>query len=302
MKVLSGYTKKDSNTILHKVVFDKETFEDVPNIPKYSKCSSSNCKYYYACSSNDGVVRKADCVKSKKRNQIIFTAITTAIVALVAILVYKYLNLGFWRGTGILIGFLVVFDIICYFGEKIVEKVGELRFYRYLKKQKENNQKKEEERKALEEKKKSLEEYRNRTNKMYSTKIQDATNSVNLLRELSDNIDFGEKNNKKIVACVQKFEEIAVRIQKEGIAYPKVRKLFEVYLYEFNKTLDYYSSFKKENIANSIHEETITQCVDNFYNYLMNYKIEDVFDRELAEKDFNETANSFNSRFGKKRR
>lgn len=282
----------EGNERLYNVTVKGESFNDVPNIPKFKKCNSSNCKHYWDCK-HKGVLRPLDCKRNAKFTKTIYDIITGALAAYGAIHFYQTLQLGFFRGTGHLIIFLVCLDILCCFGEKYVSNFRENHFYKKLKnmqlKRVENeNKEKEKLRKDLEEselsqiKPNQIESYKNNSKYIH---IMRAENTINVLRELTNSMELGE-NEGKLIICIKELYAIIKKLKKDMTDYGQFENLLEIYLPSVYLVLKAYQIRKKNNDLTKVHEERLESCISMFYICLHHEKEKGVSEDEYVEKKF----------------
>lgn len=290
MRVYAGHDKDGDGNIIHYVEIKGETFENIPNIAKCKTCRSNNCKYYWKCiGDGKGVVRTFDCKKNAVIVNQFYDFVTSTTVVFAAFTFYKTLGLGVLKGTAALIVAIVVLDIFCCIVEHYVEKIREDRFYKKLKKAKKKAEELETQRKAAEEAKKALEEEEANKKDPNRTKIVHAEEKINTLKALSDAVDFGVCDE-KIDFCVQKLYEITERLKEDSSGYKRVAFLLEAYLDEFYEILKYYSEFKNAGALDDEIIQTLTKCVNSFYKFLGNQKIEAFLDKRSAEIQYKATA------------
>lgn len=264
----------ETNERLYDVTVKGERFENVPSIPKFQKCSSSNCKHYWSCS-NNGVLKKSDCKKSTERAKTIYHILTGIVVVFTALLIYNTANLGFIKGTAYFLIFLVLFDMICWHSEKFVSFLIQNRFYKNLKTkllERENSKKKQEEelRENLKElelselKPKQIDEYRKNAKYIYLVR---AENSINILREFSSLEYLGESGDKLII-CVSKLYEILKELKKDMNEYEKFENILDIYLPGVYLVLKAYEIRKKNNQTVEEHDKAVKDCVNMLYTCL----------------------------------
>lgn len=281
--------RKDDGTFVHTVTIGEEQFENVENIPKYKKCDSSNCKYFRDCQWNDGVVRTFDCKKNRATVIGVYNFITGAIVACFFCYLFVERHMSFFKGAGIMLLAIVGLDIICTIIESIVPKVRDKHFHKMLQKRDGKLKARTKKQKAAEEAKKATEEFEKMSSSMYYQDIVNAENSVNTLKKLSDECDFGA-NDEKIDQCVRKLIEIIGVLKEDDSGYGRVAYLFEIYIEEFYNTLKMYTNFIKADIHNEKNEQLLTECVDSFLKYLGNQKVQAIFDKSSVEIQFRSAA------------
>lgn len=281
--------RKDDGTFVHTVTIGEEQFENVENIPKYKKCDSSNCKYFRDCQWNDGVVRTFDCKKNRATVIGVYNFITGAIVACFFCYLFVERHMSFFKGAGIMLLAIVGLDIICTIIESVVPKVRDNHFHKMLQKRDGKLKARTKKQKADEEAKKATEEFEKMSSSMYYQDIVNAENSVNTLKKLSDECDFGA-NDEKIDQCVRKLIEIIGVLKEDDSGYGRVAYLFEIYIEEFYNTLKMYTNFIKADIHNEKNEQLLTECVDSFLKYLGNQKVQAIFDKSSVEIQFRSAA------------
>lgn len=273
----------------HDVVIKGERFEKIPNLSKCNNCTSSNCKYYRDCVyKNGGVVRKFDCEKNVAFVSLIWNIITGSFVIYFTNIYYKTLNLGFFKGTAALIVTLVAMDIICCGIEKLVEIFRDNHFYKKLKK-KRDKEKAAEEKKRLEEEAIKIKEEEAAKAKELNTikKLRDVENTITQIEKISNDIDFGECDE-KVDFCITKCKEIMDYLKNHSFSYIRVESLFEVYLPEFYRILVFYSELKNEETeaVGEIYTKKLNNTVNYFYKLLYNQEIEAIFDKKATENNF----------------
>lgn len=288
IQVGEGY-KNTKGTYVHTVTVGDEQFKDVENIPKYKKCSSGNCKHYSECSWKDGVVRRFDCQKNKRRVATIYCTVTGALVAMFFAFLFIQLHLPFFKGIGVLILGMVAFDIVCCIIEDVVPKVRDKRFYKFLKKREVRIEKQRKRQQEAEEAEAATDKFAAMSDSPYYQDVVNADLLVNSLKKLSDEYDFGE-NDKKIEQCVEKLSKIIEALQNDCSGYARVAFLFESSLNEFFNTLKLYTYFLKSNISSEKNERLLTACVDQFLRYLNNQKIEALLDKSSVDFQFKSSA------------
>lgn len=288
IKVGEGY-KKDDGTFVHTVTIDGERFENVENIPKYKKCSSTTCKHYRECEWNDGVVRKFDCRKNRARVIGIYNFITGAIVSCLFCYLFLEKHMSLFKGAGIMLFAVVGLDIICSIIEAAVPKIRDNHFHNKLKKRDGKIKARTKKQKAAEEARKANEEFEKMSSSMYYQDIVNAEASINSLKKISDEYDFGA-NDEKVDQCVKKLIEIIGVLKEDSSGYGRVAFLFEVYVEELYNTLKMYTNFIKADLHNAQNEQLLTDCVDSFLKYLGNQKVQAIFDKSSVEIQFRSSA------------
>ena len=268
MKLRRPY-ENDKGIIVHEVEVKGKVFKDVPQL---SKCT--NCSLYDYC---EGQIRKFDCMKTSKILQKTLNIVSAIPVVLAVFAIYKHFNLGFFKGTAALLIFLVVYDAICAFGEVFVKRLRDNRLYRKLLKhqKREEKKQKEAELKAKEEAdaQKALERLRVFKNDENYECLKRAEEAINVLKEISNTIDFG-LNHSKIASCLMMLSEIVELLKTDISQYNKAAYLLEVYLPDFYDTLRIYSEITEEQMQDAEKQEVLSKFVKKFYNYLKEQKSE----------------------------
>ena len=278
--------------IYHKVKIKGEMFEDVPNIPKCEECTRTKCKYYWNCiESNKGVVRTFDCAKNADRAELLWKALTCALVGVLTFTYYKILALGFFKGTAALIASLVVLDIICCGIERLVAVVRDNWFYHMLKKKKAKEEALEEQKRLAEEAKLMKEQAEADAKDPNRIKIRDSENTLAQIAQLSKEINFGECDE-KVEFCVSKCREIIDYLNQDSSGYIRVESLLQVYLPEFYRILAYYAEFEKAEAVGDEQRNRLNDTVNYFYNFLCKQKVEAIFDKKATEIKFNAAADT----------
>lgn len=288
IRIKDGHPKSDG-TFVHTVFVNDEQFDDVKNIKKYKKCSSSNCKYYRDCSYHDGVVRTFDCQKNKKRVITLYNTITGAFAAMMFVYLFSVRQLGLFKGMGFLILGLVAMDIVCSLIEVAVPSLRDKRFYSILKSAQKREIAKKQKEQEIEDAKKAAEEFEKMADSPYYQDVVKAETLVKNLKKISDDFNFGQ-SDEKIDKCVEKITEIIDVLKDDSSGYSRVAFLFEGALEEFYNTLKLYTCFIKADIHEEKNERVLNACVDKFYNYLGDQKIEAIFDKTSIGIQFRSSA------------
>lgn len=291
IQVSSGY--KRNGRIYHTVTVNGEKFENIPNIPKCEECDSTNCKYYRDCMYyGDGVVRTFDCEKNADRVAVLWNLVTGFIIVFMAIKFFRTWNLGFFKGTAALLTFMVSMDVVCCGIERFVDVFRTKHFYRILKKNVEKEKRAEEQKRLAEEAFKMQLQAEEDAKDPNRVKIRSAEITLNQIAKLSNEIDFGE-SDEKVEFCVVKCKEIIEYLNNnDSSGYIRVENLLQVYLPEFYKILEYYAEFKKADAVGEAQIKKLNETVDYFYNFLCKQKIEAIFDRRATEIKFNASADT----------
>ncbi len=288
IKIEEGYKKSDG-TFVHRVYVGDERFDDVKNIKRYQSCGPDNCKYFRECSSNGGIVRSFDCRKRKNFVMWVYNTVTGAFAAMIFAYLFVIKNLGFFKGIGFLIIGLVILDVICTFIELAVPALRNKRFYKKLKKIQKRNlirEKKEQEKKDIQ---RATAEFEKMAASPYYQDVLKAESFATNLKQISDEFDFGECD-KKVDECVKKVNEIIEVLKEDSSGYNRVAFLFEGALEEFYNILKLYTCFIKAGIHEERNERVLRNCVDRFYNYLGDQKIEAIFDKTSIGIQFRSSA------------
>lgn len=288
IRIGEGYRKSDG-TYVHSVFVGEERFDDVNNIKKYQRCSCDNCKYYRQCSNNDGVVRTFDCQKNKNCIITIYNTITGALAAMIFAYLFSVKHYGFFKGMGLLVLALVGLDIICTIIESAVPALRNKRFYRILKRAEKRKLIKKQKEQEAEEMQKATEEFEKMASSPYYQDVIKAESFAKNLKQLSDDFDFGQ-SDEKIDKCVKKVNEIIEVLKEDSSGYSRVAFLFEGALEEFYNTLKLYTCFIKADIHEEKNERVLAACVDKFFNYLGDQKIEAIFDKTSIGIQFRSSA------------
>lgn len=300
MKIKVGDGRKNSEGVyVHTVTVEGENFEDVKNIRKYKNCDSDNCKYYRKCSYDNGVVRMFDCEKNRTRLIFLYTTITGIFAAVYFSWLFTIVHPGFFKGIAYLIFGLVALDIICTIIEIKVPKLRDKRFYKILKKTKKRKEAKKRKEEEMEQAKIAAEEFKKIADSPYYNEVLKAASTLNALKTLSDENDFG-KNNEKISHCVEKVSEIIEVLKKDSSGYVRVALLFEGTLEEFYSTLKLYTCFLKADVKDEKNDRILTGIVNDFYNYLSNQKIDATFDQDSIGIQFRSSAETLRTMISKK--
>ena len=287
IRISSGYRD------CHTVRINGETFEDVPNISKIDNCSRSNCRYYYRCDADEGIVRIFDCKKNIAMVNRIWNLITSAVVVYAAITFYKTLKLGFFRGTGCMILTMIGLDMVCCVIEKIVKEIRDRFFYRKLKKDKakkeievEKKRKAEEKKQKAEEARKKKEEFEANIKEPKMAKVHKAELILAQAETISQNINLCEAEE-KAKFCISKCREIIEILKTDYTCYIRFENLLEVYLPEFFRILSLYEEFEKEKINDEEYYTKLKDIVDYFYDFLNSQNFETTFDKQSTASKFN---------------
>lgn len=256
----------------------------IPILEKYKECNSS-CPYRYKC---NAPVRFLECKKNAIGASIAYNIVTGALVAGYTRMILM-LNMGRIKFLIIMLISLVVFDILFTVLEEIMGNLRDWLFYRKLKKAKTRKEKLEEAKLKAEKEKNALKEKEERIKNPNYNRVLEAENFVKSLKMLADEFDFGEAES-KVQECCNKLFEIVDYLKKDSSGYGRVAFLFEAYLPEFYNTLKLYSDFVRADAVNSQYYEILTGCVDKFYSFLQEQKVEAVFDKKSAEIQFKATA------------
>lgn len=280
-KQQGGISVKDSQV---KIRIEDEEFS-VPCLKKYEKCDRDNCPYYYEC---NGPVRFLDCERNARAVSVVYNIITgTGVVYYTRKVLMQ--NMGLLKFLAAILISLVVFDIVFTALESIMKTLNDRFFYKNLKKAKAKKERIEEEKARDEEAKKALQEKEERIKNPHYNSVLEADDFVQSLKQLADEFDFGP-NEEKIQECCKKLSEIVNYLKKDSSGYGRVSFLFEAYLPEFYSTLKLYTDFVKADAVNKQHEEILTRCVDKFYSFLQEQRVEAIFDKKSAEIQFKATA------------
>lgn len=223
----------------------------------------------------------------------IYNFFTSILVMIGFFQIYGQYKLGFFKGTAVLIIFLVVLDIICTIIEVSVPKIRDKYFYNKLMKRDKRETEKEKKRREEEEIKKAAEELQKMTQTPYYKNVSEAETFVNSLKEISDDNNFGE-NDQKIEFCVNRLNEIIELLKKNPSYYNRVAFLFEVYLPEFYNVLKQYTDFMEADCEDEELKQILTKSVDKFLKFLNSQKIETRLgtDKKQAKIQFKATAES----------
>lgn len=266
-----------------------ETFEGI----EYNTEKCWECKYYNSyrddCTHSHGSIFK--CPKREKTYQKIYTFITSIMVFFTTISIFRMFQVAFLTKVGILILCLVALDIVCSLIEKKTPKMYEKHLYKKFKKAQNKAKKLEEEKIKAEEAKKQLEEEEKIAKNPQYKNVKNAEEVVQRLKAISEQYDFG-KSEKKINICVEKSEAILERLRENPSAYIRISQLFELYLPEFCKTLNFYTEFIKADMVSKEHEITLTECVDTILQYLEGQRVKAIFDKDFVETQFQASANT----------
>ena len=288
IRIGEGYRKSDG-TYVHSVFAGEERFDDVDNIKKYQSCTPDNCKYYRQCSYKDGVVRTFDCQKNKNLIIAIYNTITGAFAAMIFTYLFSVKQYTFFKGMGLLTLALVGLDIICTIIESVVPTLRDKRFYSILKKREKRKEAKKQKEQEAAEMQRATEEFEKMANSPYYQDVIKAESFAKNLKKLSDEFDFGQ-SDKKIDKCVKKVTEIIEVLKEDSSGYSRVAFLFEGALEEFYNTLKLYTCFIKADIHEEKNERVLEACVDKFFNYLSDQKIEAIFDKTSIGIQFRSSA------------
>lgn len=296
--VRNGY--KHDGKIYHDVAIKGKWFFNVPNIPKCKDCTSKKCRYYTNCMENNkGVVRTFDCDKNADRVQLLWKAVTCALVGALTFTYYKTLSLGFFKGTAALIVSLVVLDIICCGIESLVVVIRDNCFYHKLKKKKAKEEALKEQKRLAEEAKLLKEQAEADAKDPNRIKIRDAESTLAQIAQISKDINFGECD-KQVEFCVSKCKEIIDYLKKDSSGYIRVESLLQVYLPEFYRILAYYAEFEKAEAVEDEQKNRLNDTVNYFYNFLCKQKIEAIFDKKATEIKFNAAADTLRNEIEKR--
>ena len=266
-----------------KMRIDGEEFL-VPVLKKFENCDSS-CKYWYGC---HGPVRFLDCKENAIGASIAYNIVTGALIAGYTRTIL-FLNMGRIKFLIIMFGSLVFFDAWFSVLEVYVEKLSDELFYRKVKKAKAKKEKLEEAKIKAEEEKKALKEKEERIKNPNFNRVLEAEDFVKSLKMLADEFDFGQAEQ-KVQECCNKLFEIVNHLKKDSSGYGRVAFLFEAYLPEFYNTLKLYTDFVRADAVNKEYYEILAGCVDKFYSFLQEQKVEAIFDKKSAEIQFKSTA------------
>lgn len=288
VKIGGGYRNEDG-TFAHNVTIDQEEFKNVPNIPKYKHCDNSNCKYYSKCSCNDGVVRPFDCIKNRNIVIQLYNTVTGAFVAMSFYNIFVVRHMGFFKGTGVLLITMVVLDIGCSIFEDAVPKIRDAHFYKKLKRADKRLEEKKRKEEEAEKAKKITDEFTKMVDVPYYQEIVNADASVNSLKKLSDEYDFGASND-KIKECVNKLSQIIKVLKQDSSSYGRVAFLFEGSLDKLFNTLRMYTYFIETKTEDPKYEQLLEACIDSFLRYLKDQKVEAIFDKSSVEDQFRSSA------------
>lgn len=289
--IISEKYEKDGKE-LNTITIKGEKFEDIPNIPKYEKCSRKNCKYYNDC---EGVVRKFDCKKNAVLATKIWNIATAILVFYLAITFYRTYALGFLKGTAAMLVAIVVLDIICCSIEMLVPIVRNEKFYRYLKRKVEKAKAEEEKKRIEEENKRLKEEAEADAKDPNRRKIRDAENTLIQIEQISEEINFGE-SDEDVKLCIEKSKEIIEQLKNDSSGYYRVESLLKELLPSFYQTLSYYAEFEKVGAIEEKHEKKLSEVVNQFYNFLYKQKVDAIFDRRDAELKFNRSVDTLKTK------
>lgn len=285
-KVLISEEYEKDGKKLHNVTIKGEKFEDIPNIPKYEKCSIANCKYYNYCKGGKGVVRKFDCQKNAVLANQIWNSVTGALVAYMTITFYRTFALGFLKGTAAMTVFIVVLDAICCGIEMLVPILRDKYFYRNLKRNVEKVKAEEEKKRVAEEIKRIKEEEEADAKDPNRKKVREAESILNQIEQISEEINFGD-SNEDVKFCVDKCKEIIEHLKNDSSGYNRVESLLKELLPKFYQTLSYYAEFEKAGAVEEKHEKKLNEVVNDFYHLLHKQKVEVIFDKRATELKFN---------------
>ena len=123
--------------------------------------------------------------------------------------------------------------------------------------------------------------------------IHNTISAVNVLKKLSDSIDFGV-SDKTIASIVTKLYEIVEKIKADNSLYEnRFSYLFEVYLPQFCETVKLYSDFHETDSITETEVELLNITSKKFYNYLYSPEIEHGVDTEVSKIKFNASAKTF---------
>ena len=277
--------------LYYRVKINNEYFDVATDMAKVKICFRSNCKYYNHCSWRDGVLRTFDCKKNRARLNFIWNVITSAVVMFLAITFYKTLNLGFTKGTGLMIASMVFLDIICFGIEKLSNVIRDEYFYFRLKKAKAKEEEIQKQERLAKEAKRLQEQLEADSKDPNRVKIREAENTLNQIATISKEINFGECDE-KVEFCVTKCREIIEYLNKDSSGYIRVDSLLQVYLPEFYKMLALYAEFVKAEVIEEEQSKKLNETVDYFYNFLCKQKVEAIFDKKATEIKFNAAASN----------
>lgn len=290
VRISEGY-KRDGK-IYHDVTIKGERFEFVPNLSKCDSPSCENCRYYRECIYiNDGVVRMFDCQKNAALVRGVWNYVTGVLLTFLAITYYRTLSLGFFKGTAALIVTMVAMDVVCCGIEKFASIIRDNYFYNKLKKREAKKEAEEEQKRLLEEAKKMQEQAEADAKDPNRVKIREAETTLDQIKQLSDQINFGECD-KKVEFCVSKCREIIDYLKKDSSGYIRVESLLQVYLPEFYRILAYYAEFEKAEAVEDAQNNKLNETVNYFYNFLCKQKVEAIFDKKATEIKFNAAADT----------
>ena len=288
IRISEGYTHEGK--IYHDVTIKGEEFKRVPNLSKCKYCTIRNCKYYQKCIEySAGVVRAFDCQKNVAMVANSWNILTGILLASLATIYYKFLNLGIYKGTAILLVTVVALDVVCLVFEKLAEVFRDNYFYHKLKRR-QAKQKAIEEKKFLKEKVKKMKEEVEEKNSNI-VKIREAEAVLNQIEVISESFNFGECDE-KIRECVKKCREIMQYLHKDEVAYIRVENLLQVYLPDFYRVLAYYAEFIKVDAVGEAQNIKFNDTVDFFYEFLSKQKTEVIFDKTVANIKFNNAADT----------
>lgn len=282
-KQQGGISVEDSRKYA-KIRLKDEEFS-VPYLKKYEKCDRKNCSYWYDC---NGPVRFLDCEKNARAVSVVYNMITGTGVIYYTIIVLRQ-DMGVFKFLAVMLISLVIFDIIFTILENIMGNLRNWFFYRKLKKVKAEKERIEEEKAKAEEAKNALQEKEKMIKNPYYTSVLEAEKFVQSLEKLVNEFDFGPAES-KVQECCKKLSEIVNYLKKDSSGYGRVAFLFEAYLPEFYNTLKLYADFVMADAVNKQHQEILTRCVDKFYSFLQEQRVEAVFDKKSAEIQFKATA------------
>lgn len=290
IKVSDGY--KRGGKIYHNVTIKGERFEMVPNLSKCENCSTDNCRYYRDCMYyGDGVVRTFDCTKNAKTASMLWNFATGVLVVYLAITFYRTLSLGFFKGTAALLACMVGLDIICCGIEYLVDVFRINFFYTKLKKKEEKEKQAEEQKRLAEEALRMQKQAEEDAKDPNRVKIREAETTLDQIAKLSEDINFGECDE-KVEFCVNKCREIIDHLKKDSSGYIRVESLLQVYLPEFYRILAYYAEFEKAEAVEDAQDKKLNDTVNYFYNFLCKQKVEAIFDKRATEIKFNAAADT----------
>lgn len=290
MKVNVGESyRKEDGTFVHNVTVGQEVFENVPNISKYKRCDNSSCRYYSKCSWNDGVVRPFDCIKNRNIIIQLYNTVTGAFVAMSFYNIFVVRHMGFFKGTGVMLITLVVLDIGCSVFEDAIPKIRDAHFYKKLKRMNKRLEEKKKKEEEAEKAKMITDEFSKMVDVPYYQEIVKADASVNSLKKLSDEYDFGASND-KIKECVNKLSQIIKVLKQDSSSYGRVAFLFEGSLDKLFNTLRMYTYFIEAGSVEPKYEQLLEACIDSFLRYLKDQKVEAIFDKSSVEEQFKNSA------------